>query len=922
MLRLALEIGAKIESGEVSRQDIDAAIRSLTLSGLESRAQHMARYLGECDAGANKAALTAMLEKLAHDEGGVLLPFEEFKARAERVYYGVVFTAHPTFTMTRALTRKLAEHAAALGGGKAYKADKDELKQAAAEPFRTPDLPEENAFALEGLGHAQSAVRIMHEALLDAGRKYYPRQWTALRPRLATMASWVGFDLDGRKDIGWQTSFAMRMLIQILQLKNYQSRIADISSRHPSQSAKLASLADAAGATAADLQRHHEFFSAYDDKADPEQKKLQQQSKILVAGGDNRIMHPDRLAGPLEEILAQTDDENLQKKLVLLLSELKNNGLSAAQMHVRLKASQLHNALVEHIELQYHPNRSDKRHFYLNKVKALVAEANPCRINFGDIQKTKATALRQFMLLQQVVKHVDSHSPIRFLIAETESAYTVLSAFYLAKRFGVEDHIDICPLFETSDALEHGSKFYETLLDDPGFLDYVRKRGNLCIQTGYSDAGRYIGPGPATGSIERLKERIVKLLEARGLTDIDLLFFDTHGESIGRGCHPESMEQRMQYICPPHVRAMAAERGIRYRQESSFQGGDGFAWFMNGETALAVLTRIMGYWLDAPSEAHDPYYDNKDRVNDFFNTVLEAQEDLMKDPKYGVLLNAFGANLMYDTGSRPRNREGSKPGSQPAEAKKLRAVPQNGILEQLGLLANTVTGLGEAIRTNQEFFDEMMETSPRFRTIFALVLRGMQLSDPLIMKAYIDILDPQGWQLRAYKTEGRLAQKFNAVAQQLGRMNLHAPMKELFGRMLGDYALLRDAIQPQEYGASDISPELAYLHALRLALINHVFLTATEIPRFSSGNDVTREDILTQVLRLNAEGAVNDLREIFQVQQPSAGNADYGEVSDYRPSGEGGYAALHRRLLEPLMATGDRIKQISTAVAHHCRFIG
>ena len=69
-------------------------------------------------------------------------------------------------------------------------------------------------------------------------------------------------------------------------------------------------------------------------------------------------------------------------------------------------------------------------------------------------------------------------------------------------------------------------------------LRLIRRRGRLCLQTGYSDAGRFIGQIPASLAVERTRIKLSELIVKCGLTDVELIIFDTHGESIGRGSHP------------------------------------------------------------------------------------------------------------------------------------------------------------------------------------------------------------------------------------------------------------------------------------------------------------------------------------------------------------------------------------------------
>ena len=158
------------------------------------------------------------------------------------------------------------------------------------------------------------------------------------------------------------------------------------------------------------------------------------------------------------------------------------------------------------------------------------------------------------MVIAQIRKYIDRTGPVRFLIAECETAYTVLCALYFARLFGVEECIDISPLFETQRALEVGSRVIDQLLENPHFRGYIERRGRICVQTGFSDAGRYLGQIAAAASIERFRIRLADVLANHGLKGIDVVVFDTHGESIGRGAHPGSFPERLAYTNPPASR--------------------------------------------------------------------------------------------------------------------------------------------------------------------------------------------------------------------------------------------------------------------------------------------------------------------------------------------------------------------------------
>ena len=138
------------------------------------------------------------------------------------------------------------------------------------------------------------------------------------------------------------------------------------------------------------------------------------------------------------------------------------------------------------------------------------------------------------MLIKQVLKYIDEDQSIRFLIAECDYSLTVMTALYFSKMFGVEEKIDISPLFETQKGLENGHAIIGTLLKNKHFKNYIINRKKITVQTGYSDAGRYLGQTAAVLSMKICKEKLQVHLVDNNIHGVKLLIFNTHGESIGR----------------------------------------------------------------------------------------------------------------------------------------------------------------------------------------------------------------------------------------------------------------------------------------------------------------------------------------------------------------------------------------------------
>ena len=93
------------------------------------------------------------------------------------------------------------------------------------------------------------------------------------------------------------------------------------------------------------------------------------------------------------------------------------------------------------------------------------------------------------------------------------------------------------------------------------------------------------------------------------------------------------------------------------REESAFQGGDGYLLFGTPELALATITRIAEQtYHPAAGPIEDPVYADPDFAADFFATIRSNMEGLVEDAGYAALLGAFGPALLDKTGSRPSAR--------------------------------------------------------------------------------------------------------------------------------------------------------------------------------------------------------------------------------------------------------------------------
>ena len=133
---------------------------------------------------------------------------------------------------------------------------------------------------------------------------------------------------------------------------------------------------------------------------------------------------------------------------------LAAHGLALAHTHVRLNAAQVHNAVRQRLGLAASADDMAQRRGLLAQINTALGEVTAQPVDFGALIAEQASAAKLMLICTQIAKHVDGSAPIRFLIAETETGYTLLAALWLAKRFGCDHAIELSPLFETAEALE------------------------------------------------------------------------------------------------------------------------------------------------------------------------------------------------------------------------------------------------------------------------------------------------------------------------------------------------------------------------------------------------------------------------------------------------------------------------------------
>lgn len=906
--RLAFDLSKILEEGRVGLTHLHGLAKNLSDEALIARAERFS----EIHAGARDGGLENRIAQTLKAAGAE--SFEDFKHAVEQTRAGIVFTAHPTFALSQTLRRTLAGYASAQDD-KAREQKRAALAGLAHAPDDQLTLFDEHDDAMDAIDNAQAAVAAVNREILLYARKRFPKDWTKLTPAPASLATWVGYDLDGRTDIHWGQTVRIRLEEKARQLDRYARTLEAISKSEPLAGADA--LVGQLNCAAAFAGEQATLFAG--DLDDPD--VVVKAANHLTAADPRRLVSLDETRETLSEMIAAAKDEETRLQLCGLRADMKAYGLGVARIHLRVNAAQVRSALRADFGLDQDAAFMGRTTLAEAAKKAETAARR--NVNFASVFLEQMTARRQFMLCAEIFKHIDADTPIRFLIAECEAPATVMGAIYLARLYGVEHRLDVSPLFETPEALERGGRFLERLLDEEAYVAYIRRRGRIAIQVGFSDSGRFMGQIAASLAIERLQILLARALGEREIRDVEAVIFNTHGESMGRGAYPGTFEERLDHLMTPWARARFKREGVTLNAESSFQGGDGFQHFQTPALARSSVVQIFAHMFNTPQADYgDRFYRDINYSWDFYRGEKSWQEDLFDNADYHVTLSAFAPNLLFTTGSRKTRRQSG--GSGVTGPRSLRAIPHNAILQQLAIPANVACGVGAGAGGEIERLVDLVRSSTRAQRVLKLAEYARDATSLPAFRAYAGLFDATFWTARAGMVEEpQTSGGFQMIAERVQDQRVFTALSRLANLLAVDLSRF-DEILATIHGPEGRRERhrgrrgLHVLHALRQAMIMRAFSLAASLPAFSGRHDVTRADLIDLALQLRFDELAALIRTIFPATLPEAeALRAIDEAVDDECLHNGGYPEIHERIARPLEEIHRCIREIGVGVAHY-----
>lgn len=200
---------------------------SKSVEAIKAHALNLISKIDSVDIIKNEKKLYTLLHGYAH-KNGKLCSFAAFKNELESIKGGIVFTAHPTFSLSKEARTLYGKRLESNFGHDIN----DEILITQIHSMRSPSLEDELEQADVAVLEVRRAIRTIFKIALKVSRDLYPEDWQNLSPSFLTIASWVGFDLDGRTDIDWSKSLHFRYLSALKGTDELETQVSSIKTKY------------------------------------------------------------------------------------------------------------------------------------------------------------------------------------------------------------------------------------------------------------------------------------------------------------------------------------------------------------------------------------------------------------------------------------------------------------------------------------------------------------------------------------------------------------------------------------------------------------------------------------------------------------------------------------------------------------------
>jgi len=384
---------------------------------------------------------------------------------------------------------------------------------------------------------AASRVR---ERLVEAfedefGRGFGPAPVTPL-----TLGSWVGGDRDGNPFVTAEITLAAARRARRAVLDHYAKALADLAARL-SVSERLATVSPKLRAS---LERDRAELPAVWEQN--RRRNADEPLRLKVSFMRARVgADPPgyRTAQELERDLALLADAldtvgaaHARRTLVEpLLAQVRAHGFHGYRLDLREDAA-VHTRALHDLTAAVGLGELDGA-----ALRRELAGRRPLHAPHVPLAEPTDAALQVFRVMRAIQDEIGAAAASTYIVSRTRSADDLLRVLLLAREGGLVDlagepplsRIDIVPLFETLEDLEHAPAVVRSLLDDPIWRRQLEARGrHQEVMLGYSDSAKDAGLLPSAWALYRVQEEVARTCADAG---VSWTLFHGRGGTVGRG---------------------------------------------------------------------------------------------------------------------------------------------------------------------------------------------------------------------------------------------------------------------------------------------------------------------------------------------------------------------------------------------------
>jgi phosphoenolpyruvate carboxylase len=369
----------------------------------------------------------------------------------------------------------------------------------------------------------------VHDELRRALHHYYPdHQWEAL-PSLLHYASWIGGDRDGNPNVTADVTLQTLSTQYTLARQTYAAdlkRLRDLTTQSADEVPVSAELL-------ADLPATERY---------PREFYRQKITVILNKLEEDQYFDGEALLVDLETLnhsLRVNRGQHYAKgELRRLIEKVRMFGLHLLPLDIREDAQRLSAAVTElfnryQITPDFSALSEAEKQVILTEQLRIARPLFPLEPQFGE---TTNEVIRTWRMIATAHRKYGKQVIDTVIASMTQNASDTLTMLLLAREVGVSEAVDLVPLFETIDDLDHASTILETLFTHPVYREHLARRGlRQQVMIGYSDSNKDGGYLASNWGLYKAQKRLATLCKAHGVT---LELFHGRGGSIGRGGGP------------------------------------------------------------------------------------------------------------------------------------------------------------------------------------------------------------------------------------------------------------------------------------------------------------------------------------------------------------------------------------------------